>query len=302
MNCGAVGRLSLIRIALVFLCLCVQPRLGLATYMSIGNMKADRILFLGNSITYVPYWGASATAIDRDYVHLLTSAIDASTGGTLALRNEYATPVTGVLVPSDGNIINIADIFERGYATYDASKLQQQFNDKPDIVVLQFGENIQMPSFDAVTFKARLESLVSDIENSGDMPNIFMPSYIMGANAAVDAVKRQVCAEDPTHRVYVDLTSMWQDQSLFLNGGHPNDQGHQVIANTLFAAMVAHSVPEPGSLTLLSLAGLFFVCMMWRCQRLIDSEVVKSPDSTAKHGRNGRVLLPSRPQNGSLAI
>jgi molybdate transport system substrate-binding protein len=34
----------------------------------------------------------------------------------------------------------------------------------------------------------------------------------------------------------------------------------------------------------------------------IDSEVVNDPDSTAKHGRTGRVLLPFQLRNGSLAI
>ena len=40
--------------------------------------------------------------------------------------------------------------------------------------------------------------------------------------------------------------------------GHPNDAGMATIADTLYDAMVVHSVPEPNSLTLLLIAGALF--------------------------------------------
>ena len=48
-----------------------------------------------------------------------------------------------------GVLLNIADIFERNYDTWDRVRIQKQLASKPDIVVLQFGENIPLESFDA---------------------------------------------------------------------------------------------------------------------------------------------------------
>ena len=78
-----------------------------------GTLKADRILFLGNSLTlhgpkpeieWTGNWGMAASAQDKDFVHLLTAAIDGRTGGKLILE---PTPVDG----HDGveNILNIAE-------------------------------------------------------------------------------------------------------------------------------------------------------------------------------------------------
>ncbi len=86
-----------------------------------GALKANRILFLGNSLTlhgpkpeiqWTGNWGMAASAQDKDYVHLLTAAINARTGGKLIVE---PTPVDG----HDGaeNILNIANILERGYPT-----------------------------------------------------------------------------------------------------------------------------------------------------------------------------------------
>ena len=69
-----------------------------------------RILFLGNSITlhgpkpdigWTGNWGMAASSEDKDYVHLVTSALAQHTGSTPQIM-----------------VRNIAD-FERGYATYD---------------------------------------------------------------------------------------------------------------------------------------------------------------------------------------
>ena len=71
-----------------------------------------------------------------------------------------------------------------------------------------------------------------------------MPSYILGANATVDEIKRRICAEDPTHRVFVDLSAVGKDAANIGGYGHPNDKGMAVIADMLFNAMVTHSVPK----------------------------------------------------------
>jgi hypothetical protein len=254
----------LCRVLILVACLCLlayecvgQAKVG-ATLP--GNMEADRILFLGNSITLHPplpsinwhnNWGMAASEQAKDYVHLLASAIHARTGSTLRIdpTNPTITNPDGSVVTGDANVVNIADIFERGYAAYNNSKFQQQIDAKPNIVVLQFGENIVTGSFNAAKFKSSLETLLKGLKNSGN-PTIFVTSCILGSNATVDSIKQQVCAEDPTHRIFVDLGSFRQDpmnrasaESYYKGAvvGHPGNKGMKLIADALFNAMVAHS-------------------------------------------------------------
>jgi len=65
-------------------------------------------------------------------------------------------------------------------------------------------------------------------------------------------MKREVCAEDPSHRVFVDLSAFGQDPTNFASAepyytgvivGHPGDKGMALIADALLKAMVAHAAP-----------------------------------------------------------
>ena len=59
------------------------------------------------------------------------------------------TNADGSVDQCESNVINIADVFERGYASYNASKIKKQLAWKADIVILQFGENIALSRGDA---------------------------------------------------------------------------------------------------------------------------------------------------------
>jgi len=215
-----------------------------AADVCLGGMKANRILFLGNSITSCPpkYRGLSATTIEKDYAHLLAAAIDAKTGGHLAMIQEVPpkTNPDGGIDLGDSNVINIADVFERGYASYSATKIAKQLAHKPDIVILQFGENIPQPTFNAEVFKKSLKQLVTDIKENSN-PQIFVAGYILGANPAIDEMKRSVCAEDPAHRMFVDLSTVGKDPSNMGEYAHPNDKGMALIAEMMFKAVLARS-------------------------------------------------------------
>ena len=229
---------------------CLLSHAGIAqtAEVRLGNLKAGKILFLGNSITAVPqlnmptWWGLSASTAAKDYVHLLAAAIDAKTGSHLTLLPTTA-PVTkadGTVEQCDSNVINVADVFERGYASYDASKIKKQLAWKADIVILQFSENVPMTTFNADVFGTALKKLVADLKESSN-PHIFMASHIMGVNPPVDEIKRKVCAEDPTRRVFVDLTSVAKDPANMGAYAHPNDKGMALIAEAMFQAIAAHS-------------------------------------------------------------
>ncbi len=209
-------------------------------------VSSGRILFLGNSITlHGPYvaWsrvggcGMAASAPEKDYVHLLASAIATHTGAPLRIaptpsdlpRWYYGNPP---LALGDANVLNIADIFERNYATWENSRIQRQIDGKPDIVVLQFGEN--MVPGDKEKFKVALETLMTGLKKSSN-PRIFVTSFILGSNPAIDKIKRQVCDEDPGRRVFVDLAAAHVDASGA--AGHPGDVGMKTIADTIWKAV-----------------------------------------------------------------
>jgi lysophospholipase L1-like esterase len=232
-----------LRIIAICACLLATNSLARAEGPQLGHMPASKILFLGNSITTCPpkYWGLAASTAEKDYAHLLAAAISAKTGGRLTM-----IPTTPPITQADGridmgksNVVNIADVFERGYATYSAAKLRKQIAWKADLVILQFGENIPLATFKAEVFKTSLKKLVADLKQSSN-PHIFMPGYILGSNAAIDQMKRDLCAEDPTHRVFVDLSSVGKDASNIGDYGHPNDKGMALIADTLLKAILAH--------------------------------------------------------------
>ncbi len=226
----------------------LQSGLAQTNDIRLGNMKAGKILFLGNSITAVPlaegkpWWGASASDSAKDYAHLLAATIEAKAGGKLTLlptTGQYTKP-DGSVDQNDSNVINIADVFERGYASYNAAKVAKQLAWKADIVILQFGEDIPPATFNADVFKTGLKKLVADLKESSN-PHIFMAGYILGANSTVDGIKGEICAEDPTHRVFVDMSGVGKDPANIGALAHPSDKGMALIAQTLLNAILAHS-------------------------------------------------------------
>jgi alpha-galactosidase len=255
-----------------------------------NKMKANKIVFLGNSMTlhgpksdigWSGNWGMAATEQANDYVHRLVTTVNATAGTSLAI-DRAGDDTDGTV----NNVINIADIYERNYSAYNSSKLQTEIDYRPNIVVLQFGENlasVSTPS-EKAAFKASLENLIGGFKTSSD-PMFFVTSYIMSSNSVVDTIKQEVCNADPMHRVFVDLSGFRNDgtnyaageyvgsspyKGLFTNGGvlgHPGNKGMKYIADHLYSAMAAQStaVPEPTTWMLL-LTGTLAVAVgrVWR--------------------------------------
>lgn len=254
MNYLSTKKLSCLRCVVLLTCFSACHSFAWATDYYLDHMKANKILFLGNSITRHPAyqgwgsdtdpWGMAATTKSQDYVHVLANRIDGVTGGSLRID------AVGTGDPNGANVLNIADILER--VPYVTSNLQQQINAKPDIVVVQLGENQNITD---AQLKTNLQNLLADLKKSSN-PNIFVTSNILGhslkENTALDIIKKDVCAEDSTHRVFVDMGGI--ELGLF---GHPSDAGMTAIATTLYAAMEDHAarIPEPGSMTMVSIAG-----------------------------------------------
>ena len=207
----------------------------------IGTLRAERILFLGNSLTYhgpkpdikwAGNWGMAASSRDRDFVHLLAAAINSRTKGKLHLE-----PPSGKASSGIENILNIADILERGYADYQASRIKKQLQWKADLVIVQCGENVVAEGFRPGAFKKALQAMLDDLKASSN-PHIFVTGNILNSNPKLDEIKRQVCAEDPTRRTFVDISAYRQSDQVNGLFGHLNDQGMKLIAETLLAAIL----------------------------------------------------------------
>lgn len=231
--------------------LLLSAQLTIAYGAPLGTMRADKVLFLGNSITCCPpkYRGLSASTQEKDFVHLLAKSIEATTGGMLQLDTISAANknADGSHSAGNANIVNIADIFERCYATYPSSnRLQNQIAWKPDIVVLQFGENVPPKTFDAVAFKNSLRTLLNDLK-AGSNPEIFLTGHIIGSNGPIDSIKQEICKEDPSHRTFVDLSAVFRNPENIGEYNHPSDKGMAAIANAVFRCMVAHAAPKISS-------------------------------------------------------
>ena len=246
-------------------CLCVPACVALCGLVdqtetraaTLGDINADSILFLGNSITlHGPYvtwlpdahWGMAASEESKDYVHLLTSQINAASGGAMQVAHD--DPLPGRWYPNDplpgyvGNILNIGDIFERNYDTWDNARIQNQINAQPDIVVLQFGENLAGGTDPQLA--TALDTMLTGLKNASD-PYVFITSSILGTQPNVDAIKQLACAADPGKRFFVDLNGKVDNTGA---ANHPSDAGMQTIADTIFDIMLNGNPTQPWTLNI----------------------------------------------------
>jgi len=228
---------GLIGLALVFI-----VAIGtLGTMIQAEESKAaprfEKILFLGNSITlhgpskkigWEGNWGMAASALEKDYVHVVTRSLAKSSGMTpKALAKNIAA-------------------FERQYATYDLKEnLQDAFAFKPDLVVVAIGENVpKLESEEAkAQFQASVEKLLKEVK-SDNQPTIIVRSCFW-PNPAKDEALRQACQQ--AGGKFVDISSLGKDEANYARSerdiphagvaAHPGDRGMQAIAAALLKAL-----------------------------------------------------------------
>jgi hypothetical protein len=207
-----------------------------------------RILFLGNSITlhgpkaeigWTGNWGMAASAEDKDYVHLVTSALARHTGSTPQIM-----------------VRNIAD-FERSYAAYDVDgQMKDLFAFDPDLVVLAIGENV--PALGSEDSKAQFRIGVMNILRcilAKRHPLVVVRSSFW-ADAAKDEVLRQACGE--AGGIFVDAGPLGREaanaarseRSFTHEGvaGHPGDRGMKALADAIVQAILEREAPVPAVL------------------------------------------------------
>jgi hypothetical protein len=197
-----------------------------------------RILFLGNSITlhgpnaeigWTGNWGMAASSEDKDYVHLVASALAQHTGSTPQIM-----------------VRNIAE-FERNYSTYDVDlQMKDLFAFDPDLVVLAIGENV--PALGSEDAKAQFKAGVMNILRCAlakRHPRVVVRSCFW-ADATKDQVLSQACQEaggtfinaGPLGR---DATNAARSERSFTHdgvAGHPGDKGMKALADAIVQAVL----------------------------------------------------------------
>jgi len=201
------------------------------------KVKANRILFLGNSITlhgpapaigWQGNWGMAASSSDRDYVHLVVKAISRTAGRD-----------------PESLVANIAS-FERQHATYDIDReLEKQLAFKPDLVIVAIGENVPALASEQATstFRAGMTRLLKRFKENGNPTLVVRTCFWQ--DQAKDSILKQACEE--VGGVLVDCRALGKDEAniarserRFAHGGvagHPGDKGMQAIADAILEAL-----------------------------------------------------------------
>jgi hypothetical protein len=248
MKPGSILRLHCLALATTSICLLGQ--IAGAVDIRLGNMEANKVLFLGNSITYhaskpdigwTGNWGMDASSQATDYAHLVAGAIAARNGG-----NQPAMQAV--------NVVGYGG-FEQNYGpSYEVqTELGTLLAWHPDILVAEIGDNVtaSLTTPEAQTaFADSYEEVLTAFKDVG-APEVFVVSTFW-ASGVTDGILRNAC--DRVHGAYVDISSLYANPANRGGwGGHPNDAGMAAIADAVFGQMVAHSTPEPSTCAMSSI-------------------------------------------------
>lgn len=200
--------------------------------------EVRKILFLGNSITlhgpkadigWTDNFGMAASALEKDYVHLLLQRFAAAAGGRAP----------------EALVRNIAD-FEREYSTYPIeTKLKDVAGFKADTVFLCIGENVPKLATQAEQerFKAAVKQLLALVKGEGS-PALYVRSSFW-PDAVKDGILKQVCLE--LGGIFVEISRLADEEKNYARSertfshdgvaAHPGDAGMAAIAEAIWSAV-----------------------------------------------------------------
>ena len=204
-----------------------------------SEINAERVLFLGNSITrhgpapkigWIDDWGMAASALEKDFVHQVASGIAAMIGKD-----------------PEKKITNIAD-FERNLATYDiATKLKAELDFKPTLVIIAIGENVAALKTDdaKAQFKASFARLLATVKSAGQPALVVRGCF--WTDKTKDEIMQQACAA--AGGTFVDIGALGKVEANFARSerkwdhdgvaAHPGDKGMAAIAAAILKALKA---------------------------------------------------------------
>lgn len=214
---------------------------SLALLFAFGSVPAQepfyKVLFLGNSITlhgpkadieWGGNWGMAATAAEKDYVHLVTQALETRSGS-----------VPEVMVK------NIAD-FERGHVAYDIARmLKEQIDFEADLIIVAIGENVPAlkTAEEEAAFLKAVIALLRLVKGDRDATVLVRSSFWV--NPAKDTALAAACAS--AGGVFVDISALGKDETNYARSerefkhagvaNHPGDKGMAAIADAIVKSL-----------------------------------------------------------------
>lgn len=212
----------------------MRSEFNTASYRTSTDDGDIKVVFIGNSITlhgvnarigWTNVWGMAASAPEKDYVHLVASGIAQRTGRKPKLR-----------------VRNLAE-FERGFETYDFSKIRDLVDFEPDVLVVALGENVPnlTTERERLAYTDGFKRLLGQFMRSGVKPRVvvrgvFWPvewKDVCMANAAKSCAVPFVKADfgrDPKTKAI----------GLFANrdvANHPGDSGMAAISRAILEGL-----------------------------------------------------------------
>jgi hypothetical protein len=206
-----------------------------AKELHFGSLNVTKVFYVGNSITYHPpaegqsgFWGMSASAKEKDYVHVLNAKIAKEAGGEPQIL-----------------VRNLAD-FERGLLKYDVKAgIKDELAAEPGVVIVALGENVPAMSSDALKkeFAAAFSGFLEELKKHGK-PAIFVRSCFW-ADAAKDEIMKKAALDAGC--AWIDIGALGKVEANAARserkiqhpgiGGHPGDRGMQAIADAIWPAI-----------------------------------------------------------------
>lgn len=201
---------------------------------AIKNTNGIRIVFLGNSITiHAPApevgwyndWGMSASAEEKDYVHIVIREIEKRTGRKADVR-----------------IRNLSS-FERDFHHYDYSLDQDLIDFAPEILVVALGENV--PEFETneerIAYRDAFRKLLSGFLQK-NAPSTTIVRGVFWKSAWKDRMMQEAAEALGVKFVKADFSTddSMMAWGLFEHQGvqmHPGDKGMEAIAQSIIAAI-----------------------------------------------------------------
>lgn len=205
-----------------------------------------RLLVVGNSIAYHPVaaelgWrhtaGMAASAESQDYAHQLLRLVAA----------EYPERTVRLRVSNQAT-------FERGFAGFDLGQLRPLATYRPDLLVVQLGDNTQLPQGAPDSVFVNRYSRLVDVLQDGRRPLTICTTPFFATASVNHAITKAALAQgayvadlsalgaiDPAAHAAADPrcaadTAVWQSVGV---GAHPGDEGMRQIAESIFTIIHA---------------------------------------------------------------
>ena len=190
----------------------------------------QRVIVLGNSITRHPPlaeigwphdWGMAATALEKDFVHILTG------------RFQQKVPQAQLLFE------NIS-VWENGYWDYDLAQLDFVRAFAPELLILRIGENVAGDIVATHNFATHFSRLLDYLQSPHT--RILVAGSFWDGNPATSVMNWVSKAHGVTFIPLAPIGNNMANRAIgqFENGGvsnHPNDRGMAAIADAIWSTI-----------------------------------------------------------------